>query len=310
MASPKERPLTLYPLTVLPKEQSLGGTPVAEWLQIDNVIKNAKTFRHRGVENYYSMVIDKGENGKLYGRFVKLKKDNVEKLIIDEKRFGEELQKTGEKEYIEANAYFVWDTNECLMLAEYNTDSVNILTGTSSNLLNQIFAQYDSLDEISLTPFPSKQFIQQIIEDRGYVSKYYLSFKDLNKSYLEELGLDGGIVWDIAEQGGLGLNFTINLERSKTLTEQFYERLKSIADRIFHMAKKFVVYTDEGNFDLIGEKFIYYNQGALIRDDIQAYRDEIYTTIQDTLLERVASLKGIRKKGKRKNVQLNLEDDF
>lgn len=312
MVNPGEKPLTLYPISVIPRDQIINGEDLADWFQVQNVIRNSKNFKHRGHENLYSVIVDKCDSDQVFGRFVKLKKDNVEKLIrggTSEEKYEEKLEVTKENEFIEANSYFVWNTIDNLMLAEYNTESVNILTGTSSSVLNHGLGVHQVFRDFRLAPFPSSEFIQQIIDDGGVVSRYYLSFEDLSKSYLESLKMDANLIWQIAEKNTLGLSMAIKLDTPKTLTEQLFGILRDVSNKIDDKAKKFVVHTSEGNFDLIGVKFIYYSETARIEEDIIKYRNEIYREISEVLADKKQSLQGIRKK-KKSSRQVDLDPFF
>ena len=256
----------------------------------------------RGYENTYSAIVDSVDSDFVRGRFVKLKKDNIEKLKKisqnGKNAFEEKLEVTGIDEYIEANAYFVWNLNNNLILAQYNPDSLNVLTRYSRVILGSSLSRCNVFSaNIQLEPFPSDEFIDEIIRKKGLVRKFRLSFKNMNKKQMESLGMSSDLIWEIADTDELGLTVStsIELNQPKTLTREFYNKLKEIAYRILRKTSKYVVYTDEGNFDLIGEKFIYYNETVEIKDTIEEYRKEIYGKMLHKLHEQTEILENIRK---------------
>ena len=294
----RTRNLVLYPLSFLPKAVRLDSSVIKGCLSVDNVLTNSMQITNRGNINIYSVIVDKVESDMVLGRFVKLKKDNIEKLRKNQptQKIEEILEVTGIDEYIEANSYFVWNLINNLMLAEYNPESLNVLTRNSSKVLAYTLSRCNAYNSnISLEPFLSQEFIQEIIQNKGSVYKYRLLFKDINKKYLESQGMTADLIWKMAKIDGFDLSLGINIAVSQTLTDGFYQELKVIADRIRGKAKKYVVYTDEGNFDLIGDKYIYYNRTVSLKDTIAEYRKEIYDNIRTELQSRTESLESIRR---------------
>ena len=293
----------MYPFTSTPSDFTLESKSLIECLSKERVLDNHIEVNARGAVNLYSAIVDSAENGFVLGRFVKLKTDNIE--TIDKKTFYEDLAIIGEDKYIEENAYFVWNIATNLLLAQWNLESLNVLTGNSNRVLQKAFFECNLRHDIKIEPFPSKEFIQNIIQNKGIISKYRLSFKELGKPYLEEQGLGGDIVWQIAEDQEVEMDLVIRLGQRPELSESLFGKLTSIARRILSGTNKFVVYTDEGNFDLIGEKAIYYSETVTILDDLDLYRKEIYKKIKQKLMAETNNLLEIRKRTDAKNPTLD-----
>ena len=293
----------MYPFTSTPSDFTLESKSLIECLSKERVLDNHIEVNARGAVNLYSAIVDSAENGFVLGRFVKLKTDNIE--TIDKKTFYEDLAIIGEDKYIEENAYFVWNIATNLLLAQWNLESLNVLTGNSNRVLQKAFLECNLRHDIKIEPFPSKEFIQNIIQNKGIISKYRLSFKELGKPYLEEQGLGGDIVWQIAENQEVEMDLVIRLSQRPQLSESLFGKLTSIARRILSGTNKFVVYTDEGNFDLIGEKAIYYSETVTILDDLDLYRKEIYKKIKQKLMAETNNLLEIRKRTDAKNPTLD-----
>ena len=305
--SERNKTLTLYPFLLYAGLTKPNISGVLGCLDVQRVMDNALITTHRGAENKYSVIVDSAIDNFVLGRFVKLKKDNIEKLKQTlEKGIIEEFEPTGIDEFIEANAYFVWNLSNDLMLAEYNTESLNVLSRNSTKLLRNALKKCNAVNhDIELEPFPSREFIKEIIKNGGQVYKYHLSFKSLNKRELENIDVTSNLIWAMAGTGELGMTVSVKIGDPMTLTHQLYEKLKGIANRIRNDTNKYVVYTDEGNFDLIGEKFIYYSEDVAIRDTKEEYRAEIYGRIRNKLIDQTETLGSIRKLEELRNPRLD-----
>ncbi len=289
----RNKTLILYPFTISPREFVVDSTRLTECLSIKRLFDNKVEIKARGGVNQYSITVDFYEDGFVFGRFVKLKTDNIE--TIDKKTMYEDLQKIGEDKFIEQNAYFVWSLSTNLFLGQWNLESLNVLTGNSNLVLQNAISKCNLGRNIKIEPFPSKEFIQNIIENRGLINKYKLSFRELSKTYLEDYGMGGETVFQIAEDQSVELDIEIKLSQRKTLSQSVFDNLKSVTEHILPGTKKFIVYTNDGNFDLIGEKAIYYSQKIPIMDDLALYRKQIYNLIKKKLIEETNKLLKITK---------------
>ena len=298
MEKDRIKSITLYPFSISPSEYIVNSAVIENHLKKEAVLDNSIEVRSRGAVNTYSIILDHFKDSKFYGRFVKLKSDNIE--TIDKKTFKEDLETIGEDKYIEHNAYFVWNISNNLLLAQWNIESLNVLTGNSNKVLKKAFLNSGVDSNIQIEPFPSKEFIENIIQNRGEIWKYTLSFKELSKSYSESNGLGSPLVWEMAENQELRMDIVVRLTERKTLTHAFFKRLQQIAEKIRGNTKKFVVYTDDGNFDLIGEKSIYYSETVRIMNDLVEYRNEIYRVIDFKLAQETENLLGIRRISERR----------
>jgi hypothetical protein len=280
----KQKPLVLYPLSIDPTLKSLDDQVIFNAWQKNNVFKNVQEIEDRGIKNFYSIIADSLNNGYINGRFVKLKTDNIE--TINKITKDEGLEVIGDDKYIEANSYFIWDTKNNIMLAQWNIDSLNVLTKKAGEILTNLLKKYNiSTVDVRLVPIPSQQLISDIIRQKGKVHKYFLKFTRINKPYFESAGKDEGItdtlIWDLANRGSMDLSLNIKLINPITLTQSFFDKLKNIANKNKKMQKRFGVYTDEGNFDLLGDKYVYYTKYVDIGKNLPEYRNNVYKAIND-----------------------------
>ena len=274
----------MYPLSIDPALKLLDNQLIFKAWQKVNVFNNVQEIEVRKVINYYSIIVDYIDKAYINGRFVKLKTDNIE--TINKNTTDEDLEVIGPDKYIEANSYFIWDTKNNLMLGQWNKESLNVLTKNGSAVLTNLLIKYNfSNSDVRLEPIPSKELIIDIIKNKGRIQKYFLKFKHINKPYFEEAGKNEGItdtlIWDIAENRAMDLSLNLKLNDPITLTQSFFSKLKGIAHRNKKIQEKFAVYTDEGNFDLLGEKYVYYTEYVDIGKNLQEYRKNIYGAIQN-----------------------------
>ena len=279
-----KKSLVLYPLSIDPALKLLDNQLIFKAWQKVNVFNNVQEIEVRKVINYYSIIVDYIDKAYINGRFVKLKTDNIE--TINKNTTDEDLEVIGPDKYIEANSYFIWDTKNNLMLGQWNKESLNVLTKNGSAVLTNLLIKYNfSNSDVRLEPIPSKELIIDIIKNKGRIQKYFLKFKHINKPYFEEAGKNEGItdtlIWDIAENRAMDLSLNLKLNDPITLTQSFFSKLKGIAHRNKKIQEKFAVYTDEGNFDLLGEKYVYYTEYVDIGKNLQEYRKNIYGAIQN-----------------------------
>ncbi len=289
----KQKSLVLYPLSIDPALKSLDNQVILDSFKKDNIFDNEQEIEERRIKNFYSIIVDFINNGYINGRFVKLKTDNIE--TIDKKTKDEGLEVIGIDKYIEANSYFIWDTKNNIMLAQWNKDSLNVLTKKARTVLTNLLKKYNiSTVDIRLEPIPSQELISDIIKYNGRVYKYLLKFKHMNKPYFEDAGKDAGVtdtlIWNIASQGSLDLSLNIKLINPITLTQSFFNKLKSIAMKNRKIQERFGVYTDEGNFDLLGDKYVYYTEYVDIGKDLAEYRKNVYKAINDTYAEQLKAI--------------------
>ena len=288
-----KKSLVLYPLSIDPALKLLDNQLIFKAWQKVNVFNNVQEIEVRKVINYYSIIVDYIDNEYINGRFVKLKTDNIE--TINKNTTDEDLEVIGPDKYIEANSYFIWDTKNNLMLGQWNKESLNVLTKNGSAVLTNLLKKYNfSNNDVRLEPIPSKELISDIIKNKGRIQKYFLKFKHINKPYFEEAGKNEGItdtlIWDIAENRAMDLSLNLKLNDPITLTQSFFSKLKGIAHRNKQIQEKFAVYTDEGNFDLLGEKYVYYTENVDIGKNLQEYRKNIYGAIQSVYTAQIDAI--------------------
>ncbi len=289
----KQKPLVLYPMSIDPTLKSLDDQVIFNAWQKDNVFDNVQEIEDRKIKNFYSIIVDSLDNGYINGRFVKLKTDNIE--TIDKTTKDEDLEVIGPDKYIEENSYFIWDTKKNLMLAQWNRDSLNVLTKKARDILTNLLKKYNiSTVDVKLEPIPSEKLISDIIKQKGKIDKYFLKFKHINKPYFEKAGNDEGItdtlIWDIANRGSMDLSLNIKLVNPITLTQSFFDKLKNIAYKNKKIQERFGVYTDEGNFDLLGDKYVYYTEYVDIGKNLPEYRKNVYKAINDMYADQLKAI--------------------
>jgi len=285
--------LVLYPLYV-EGYNNLNGNMLKNCLSIDNVLNNilVKNYKNLKIEVNYSLVADKLDNNYIYGRFIKLKKDNIEKLMQDTQsnieKIKEELLTLKDNEFIEENAYFVFNLKSGIMLANYNPDSVNILKSAASDTFNNAMQKCKYNDPIKLYPFPSDELIDDMINNGSQILKYHIIFPQLSLQRIEDIDKHGVFndIFSLADSNqSFGLMFEMSLSKPQTLTHKVLNLLKEYIKK-FGKIEKFTVYTDYMNFDLIADRYVYFSIDIEVKDDLEDNMKNIYKNIYDLLVEK------------------------
>lgn len=295
----KQTKLVLYPL-YLSYYSSLDANNLKNCLSKENALsKNIfeKDYKNNGKKILYSIVADKFENNFMYGRFIKLNSNYMEKIKEDiqsnKVTITEELVKLETGAYFAQNAHFVCNLNSGIMLANYNSDSVNILTSAAPDTFNHALQQCN-LPTIKLTPFPSSELINEMIKKKAQIFNYYISFPQLSVQYIENIGKDNSDIFKMVfglldTTPGFKLKFKLTPSHPEILTPN---KLKSLRQFIRKSEKmdRFTVYTDYMNFDLVADKYVYYSTEIDQKEDIDENREVIYKNIYSILIQNHQSI--------------------
>lgn len=297
MAKIRERKMTLYPLILnLNNNVNLTSKEIADCLKSERILINMKRLGTKLIDNLYSIVVDHYENGLLKGRLLKLRQDPLEKVIDDKvkKEIIEKILATPENEYLEESVLFVWNIYEGIMFAQFNPDTVNVLHSKPFALINNaVFICKRVLLLNELHPLPSKEFIKEIVEKKGGIKKYVLKFGDINLKYLEDAGIKSDL-WEIAEQNNFSLDLILKPQGNLRLNIGLFNMLEKFADKFSNKAKNLTVNTEIGNFDLIGEKLIFftihYNFDPM---NPEKMRSDLFFKIEEALNNNISNIKAV-----------------
>lgn len=252
------RPVTLYPLIVLPKKLKINPTTFFECIKIENFPENEITIQFKGESNTYTVIgdrIDSTSNSIVQGRFVKFNKEIKGK--IKENPPSEAELGLAVDEYLEEETFFLYDTKNGIIIAEYNPRAVNVLFSRATLLLDKVLYKCQNIRMDSLSPIPVGNFLDKI-RNKGHARKIRISLKWANIDYLEKIGITsrklklygGNIDFEISQQ--------IKYRTDVVTSDQFLQNINELRAQILDKGKSLKIYTDKGNFDLIRDNFVSY----------------------------------------------------
>ena len=131
-----------YPLQIISRHFNLDVNKFRKATVRDKVIDNKVDIDWRDEKIPYSIITDSSYwddgvdshnvDGVIFGRFLKLRKDPISQ--IDIKNFQEEVVTNTPSKYLLESAYFILDTKNNIMLAQYNKNSLNVLSKRSGGI--------------------------------------------------------------------------------------------------------------------------------------------------------------------------------
>lgn len=272
---------SIYPLYVLPRTSSVDPNVFFNCILINRIKENILKTNWRGEEIPYSMIGDRLDGGLIYGRLLRLNKDDVGRIDID--KFKEEVLTNGPSQYVEENSHFLFDTKNNLVFCEYNPNGVNALSKRSSEIFNNSIRKCGSAHPtINLSPIPSDDLIEALAGS-GMIKRYRLQFPGVNAKHIEEFGGPSSLINEIAEEDRLEFDMTLKLERRTLFSSDKLSKLRELAGRLKNRkAKSFKIYTDEGNFDLIASNLLYYDAEVVRKSHIEM-REDLFGQIRNLL---------------------------
>jgi len=247
----------IYPLYIIPRSIKIVPDDFFKCIDLTRIKDNIlKTF-WRNEEIPYSMVGDNIDSELVFGRMIRLNKDDIDRIDIE--KLKEEIITNGQSQYVAENSHFVLDTNTNLVFAEYNPSAVNALSSRASDLFTYVLRKCSAqLPEIELRSAPSEELIKNIV-DHAVITKYHFDFPRVNLKNLESIGVSSSLINKIAEKGSFGFDMGIKLKLPEALSTSWLVLLKEIAQKLkLVKVRSFKVVTNEGSFDLIKENLIFY----------------------------------------------------
>jgi len=272
---------SIYPLYILPRTFSVNPISLFNCIKINRIKTNILKIKWREEEIPYSLIGDGLDGNLIYGRLLRLNKDDVGRIDID--KLKEEVLTNGPSQYVEENSHFLFDTLNNLVFCEYNPNGVNALSKRASEIFNNSISKCgSSRPSIILSPIPSDDLIEALAGS-GMIKRYRLQFPGVNAQYIEEFGGPSSFINKIAEEDRLELDITLKLGRKTLFSSDKLMKLREQAGILKkRKAKSFKVYTDEGNFDLIASNLLYYDAEVVRKSHIEM-REDLFEQIRNLL---------------------------
>ena len=258
---------------------------------IDKIVDNKIEVEWRNEKIPYSIITDvpywedeKGNilnnetkvDGILFGRFLRLRKGPISQVDIE--KYKEEVVTNTPSKFLLESAHFVLDTNNNIMLAEYNNDSVNVLSKRVSEIFGRALNLINAPNSfLYIIPIPSDDLIKNILNKESLIKGYKLKLGDINLNYIEKiLGINSAKIKALS--GEFGMDFTLNISfkfRPK-ITNEHFKQLGALF-KSDSKAKSLKVKTEDGSFDIIKENLLYYEINVDLPDNIN---DKTYLDLQ------------------------------
>lgn len=277
MAGPKvkKQHFLIYPLYLIPRTYRIHPIKFLNCIKLKDVKKNTIETEWQGDTKLYSLIGDNASSNSIQGRFLRLNKEIRSKIDLDNPK--EEDLNLGPNEYVEEEAFFLLDTQNGLVIVEYNPSSLNALSSRCTLLINKVLSNCTgSPQNISIAPIPSKDFISSIV-GRALIRKQRLEFPDIDLNYLESNGASSTIIRELAEGGDFGVDIVVKHKMAKDASETRMSKLKSVATRLTGHARSYKIYTSEGNFDLIRPNLVFYD----IDVDVRSNHEEMVNAVNE-----------------------------
>lgn len=258
-----------YPLQIISRHFNLDVNKFRKATVRDKVIDNKVDIDWRDEKIPYSIITDSSYwddgvdshnvDGVIFGRFLKLRKDPISQ--IDIKNFQEEVVTNTPSKYLLESAYFILDTKNNIMLAQYNKNSLNVLSKRSGCIFKNVLMKINNNNNFDdITPIPSGELIKKILSKQSPVKSYHLKFRNININYLEKkIGISSEKMKELSASYDFDFNIDIKFSQQPHMGKFLYETIKSKIPPLGKNMKGYKVKTEDGSFDLIKDNLLYYD---------------------------------------------------
>jgi hypothetical protein len=313
-----KKTFVIYPLVIYPRNFTFVPKCFVDKTKIDDVIVNEVIITWRNDRKSYSIITDSIDTNKklIYGRLLKLRKGAISQIGPDaQQKLKEEVIASKPGQYLLEPAYFIFDYSNNIILGQYTTDSVNVLSSRPKAIFNKIFEKCLNNQNVDLSVIPTKELIKTMLNKGPIINQFKARLNNIDLEYArDKLGLSDSAITKLMAEGKT--EFTIDMKfkhgRPK-FTEKTFEFLKKGFRKEDNHSESVKIYTENGNFDIIKDNLIYYefeqeiDTSREIGDDY--YRElikEIHSKIEEKLDSNLATIKDSI--GKRKTLEDYSED--
>lgn len=281
MANGQFKNYVIYPLYITPRSIQINPVKFLECIRIEKVKENILKTYWRREEIPYSIIGDYQRENLVFGRLLRLNKDDIDRIDID--KLKEEIITNGPSDYVAENSHFVLDTQTNLVFAEYNPNAVNALSSRASDVFYSALRKcFPNIPKIEIKPAPTDEFLKDII-DQAYIKKYHLDFPSVDLPHLESIGADSRLINEIAESGRFGFDIGMKLKDLEPFTTSILSKHKNIAKMVKLIGgKSYKVSTSEGSFDLIKENLMFH-EVEIERGKREEMEKQLYAEIENLL---------------------------
>jgi|GEM_PF-2177489 len=293
-----------YPLQILGKVFKWDLDKFLPATSINNIKLNIYEVTHNGEKILYSLITEKPyweaddgnlipeeikADGIIFGRLLKLRNDAISRIDLDVLK--EEILTNAGSKFLLESSYFAIDTKNNIMLGQYNKNSVNVLSSRAGEIFKNSLSKLNLGQNFEyILPIPTDELIKVIIKKESSVHNYKLFFKDINLNYLEKvLDISSEKLKILSEQNNFNFIMTISFRSKPRFTDKVFHKMKGSFTKDKKL-DKLKISTEDGNFDLLNQNYLYYPisiEIPVIKDykDYEKLRDNIQKEMYKLLSE-------------------------
>lgn len=306
-----KKTFVVFPLVINPRDFKLDAACFVAQTTIDNVMGNITVFSWEGEKLSYSIITDSIDANKklIFGRLLKLRKGAISQIGPDaQQKLKEEVVANKPGQYLLEPAYFLLDYENNIILGQYTSNSVNILSHRPIKILKSVFLKcHLPGNNIDISTIPTDKLLKAMLANKPLVNQFKIKLKNIDVNFARRtLGLSDSAITKL--MGNNDVEFTLNtkFKHGKTRFDRStLDILKGTFTKEDKHSESVKIYTDNGSYDIIKDNFISYTFDEEIEinkeiDDAN-YRKliaEIYREIEILHVQNLQTILSSIKEGK------------
>ena len=291
----------IYPLVIYPRNFILDALCFVNNTKIDDVPYNEVEITWRRDKKSYSIISDSIDVNKklIYGRLLRLRKGTISQIGPDaQQKLKEEVIANKPGQYLLDPAYFILDYANNIILGQYSTDSVNVLSRRPEAIFRKVFLKCKIIDRVEIKVIPTDSLIKTMLNQRPIINQFKATLGNIDMSYARSVLKLPDTAIKLINQSTIEYKIQMKFENSKPhFTEEVLELLKRDYRKGDQHSESVKIYTEKGNFDIIKDNLLYYEFEHEIDTDREIGDDyykeligEIHSKIEDKLKENLSTI--------------------
>ena len=253
----------IYPLVIYPRDLELDPICFFNNTTIDDVIKNEDQISWHGETKSYSLISDSIDASKnlIYGRLLRLRKGAITQIGPDaQQKLKEEVIANKPGQYLLEPAYFILDYKNNIILGQYTTDSVNVLSRRPEAIFRKVFLKCKIIDRVEIKVIPTDRLIKTMLDNKPIINQFKAKLSDIDLDFARKiLGLSDSAFTKLMTDSNTEFRIQIKFKHgSPRFTEKIFGILTGTFKKGDHHSESVKIYTENGNFDIIKDNLIYY----------------------------------------------------
>ena len=253
----------IYPLVIYPRNFILDALCFVNNTKIDDVPYNEVEITWRRDKKSYSIISDSIDVNKklIYGRLLRLRKGTISQIGPDaQQKLKEEVIANKPGQYLLDPAYFILDYANNLILGQYTTDSVNVLSRRPEAIFRKVFLKCKIIDRVEIKVIPTDRLIKTMLDNKPIINQFKAKLSDIDLDFARKiLGLSDSAFTKLMTDSNTEFRIQIKFKHgSPRFTEKIFGILTGTFKKGDHHSESVKIYTENGNFDIIKDNLIYY----------------------------------------------------